>query len=76
MKAIRAALALAGYFVLPAAAFLGWLFWMWAAIQLGSFAMFAFGLLGPLALPAAALGLWLFLFGVPGWLLALIGAHL
>ncbi len=48
---------------------LGWAYWMWTAIQLGSFGMFFFGILGPFAVVAGVLGLWSFLFGIPSWLL-------
>lgn len=47
---------------------LGWAYWMWTAIQLGSFMMFFFGILGPFALVAGALGLWSFVLGMPIWL--------
>ena len=48
---------------------LGWAYWMWMAIKLGSFGMFFFGILGPFAMVAGVLGLWSFLFGIPHWLL-------
>jgi hypothetical protein len=48
---------------------LGWAYWMWMAIKLGSFMMFFFGILGPFALVAGVLGLWSFFFGIPLWLL-------
>ena len=48
---------------------LGWAYWMWMAIKLGSFGMFLFGILGPFALIAGVLGLWSFVFGIPHWLL-------
>jgi hypothetical protein len=48
---------------------LGWAYWMWMAIKLGSFGMFFFGILGPFALIAGVLGLWSFVFGIPSWLL-------
>ena len=48
---------------------LGWAYWMWVAIQLGSFGMFIFGIAGPFALVAGILGLWSFFFGIPHWLL-------
>jgi hypothetical protein len=51
---------------------LGWAYWMWMAIKLGSFMMFFFGILGPLAVVAAVLGLWSFVFGIPMWLLYLV----
>ena len=51
---------------------LGWAYWMWMAIQGGSFMMFFFGILGPFALVAGVLGLWSFFFGIPDWLLHLV----
>lgn len=51
---------------------LGWAYWMWMSFHLGSFMMFFFGILGPLAMIAAFLGLWAFLFGIPLWLLHLV----
>lgn len=48
---------------------LGWAYWMWMAIKLGSFGMFFFGILGPFAMIAGVLGLWSFFFGIPNWLL-------
>jgi hypothetical protein len=48
---------------------LGWAYWMWMAIKLGSFGMFFFGILGPFAMIAGVLGLWSFFFGIPHWLL-------
>lgn len=51
--------------------FVGWAYWMWMGIQLGSFGMFILGLLGPIAVVCAFLGAWSFLFGIPKWLLAI-----
>lgn len=51
---------------------LGWAYWMWLAIKLGSFGMFFIGIFGPFALIAGVLGLWSFLFGIPIWLLHLV----
>jgi hypothetical protein len=51
---------------------LGWAYWMWMAIKLGSFMMFFFGILGPLAFVAGFLGLWSFFFGIPVWLFNLV----
>lgn len=48
---------------------LGWAYWMWMAIKLGSFMMFFFGILGPFAAIAGVIGLWSFFFGIPGWLM-------
>jgi hypothetical protein len=53
---------------------LGWAYWMWMSIQLGSFMMFFFGILGPFALVAGILGAWSFFFGAPLWLLHMV-AH-
>ena len=52
---------------------LGWAYWMWMAIHLGSFMMFFFGILGPFALVAGVLGLWSFFLGIPLWLLHMVG---
>jgi hypothetical protein len=51
---------------------LGWAYWMWMSIMLGSFMMFFFGILGPFALVAGVLGLWSFFFGIPFWLLRMV----
>jgi len=51
---------------------LGWAYWMWMAIKLGSFGMFFLGLLGPLAAVAGFLGLWSFFFGLPLWIASLV----
>lgn len=50
----------------------GWVFWLWMAIQFGSFWMFLFAFVGPLGIVAAILGLWSLLFGIPGWLLHMV----
>jgi hypothetical protein len=52
--------------------FIGWCYWMWIAIQIGSFWMFVFGLAGPCALIAALLGLWSLIFGAPLWLVHIV----
>jgi hypothetical protein len=57
------------YVILGLGLFVGWAYWMWMAIQLGSFLMFVFGLLGPVGLLASFFGLWSIIFGVPIWLL-------
>lgn len=51
---------------------LGWGYWMWMAVHLGSFGMFVFGLLGPFAVIAGLLGLWSFALGIPTWLLHMV----
>ncbi len=53
------------YFVLP----LGWLYWLWLAIQFGNFWMFVVGVIPPTAILTAPIGAWSLLFGVPQWVL-------
>lgn len=62
----------ATFSVLMIGMFPGWAYWMWMAIQLGSFGMFFFGLAGPLGVFAGILGLWSLIFGMPMWLLKLV----
>ena len=59
-------------YAIPLSLMTGWAFWIWMAIQLGSFGMFLFAILGPFAFVAAGLGFWSFLFGAPAWLLWLV----
>jgi hypothetical protein len=51
---------------------IGWLYWIYVGVKLGSFAMVIFGLLGPLGILASALGLWSLFFGIPLWLFYLV----
>jgi hypothetical protein len=51
---------------------IGGLYWLWLAIQFGSFGMFVLGVAGPLVLFTAPVGLYALLFGVPHWLLRLV----
>ncbi|MFA0435938.1 maltose ABC transporter permease [Vibrio breoganii] len=54
------------YILLP----LGWVYWLWIAIKIGGFAMFAVALF-PLTAPIASiLGGWSFLFGLPQWVVS------
>ena len=54
------------WFLLP----LGWVYWLWLAVKMGGFAMFALALF-PITSPIAAiLGGWSFLFGLPGWVVS------
>lgn len=55
------------YFAVP----VGWLYWVWLSIQLGSFMMFFLGMAGPFGLLVAPIGLYALLFGVPIWVLRL-----
>lgn len=48
----------------------GWAWWMWMALHLGSFGMFLFGLVGTPV--ASVLGLWSLAFGIPHWVLHLL----
>jgi hypothetical protein len=52
---------------------LGWVYWLWLAVKVGSFAMFALGVFFPLAIVAAFLGAWSLLFGMPTWLFHMVG---
>ncbi|MFA0054697.1 maltose ABC transporter permease [Vibrio echinoideorum] len=55
------------YILLP----LGWVYWLWVAIKIGGFAMFAVALF-PLTAPIASiLGGWSFLFGLPQWVVSM-----
>lgn len=55
--------AMAFYFLMM----IGYLYWLWIAIQSGSFFMFVVGLIPPLMVIAAPLGAWCLLFGIPDW---------
>lgn len=47
---------------------LGDLYWLWIAIQLGSFGMFVLGVIPIFFVITAPVGAWSLLFGVPDWL--------
>lgn len=49
---------------------LGELYWLWMAIQFGSFWMFVLGLFPFTAMICAPVGMWSLLFGVPHWVLS------
>lgn len=51
----------------------GWVEWLWMATRLGSFTMFFFGILIPLVVLVAPIGLWSLVFGVPEWLVSFFG---
>jgi hypothetical protein len=63
-----ATLGVTGFYAISLGMFAGWAYWMWMAIQMQSFAMFFFGILGPLGVVAALIGFWSLLFGAPVWL--------
>ena len=52
---------------------IGGLYWLWIAIQIGSFGMFVVGCIPPLFLITAPVGAWSFLFGVPDWVFNFFG---
>ena len=60
------------FYVACSVLILGWVYWLWFAVKVGSFAMFAFGIFFPLVIVAAILGLWSLLVGMPPWLLHMV----
>ena len=52
---------------------IGWADWLWMAARLGSFTMLFLGILIPLVIFVAPIGLWSLLFGVPEWLVSFFG---
>lgn len=54
------------YLLLP----LGWVYWLWVAVKIGGFAMFALALFPITAPIASILGGWSFLFGIPDWVVS------
>ena len=48
---------------------LGELYWLWTAFQLGSFWMFALGLIPPFQLLAMPVGAYMLVFGIPDWVI-------
>ena len=57
------------YFGIP----LGWMYWLWLAIQMGSFAMFVYGLFPFTAPIAAIVGLYALAFHPPPWVTSSFG---
>lgn len=52
----------------------GSLYWLWIAIQIGSFWMFILGLFPPTAIfLAMPVGAWSLAFGVPDWVVNIFG---
>lgn len=62
-----------GVFVLAILIPLGGLYWIWMAIQLGSFVMFILGVLGPAVIITAPIGAYSLIFGMPDWIRAVFG---
>ena len=52
---------------------LGELFWLWTAVDIGSFWMFVIGLIPPFFIVTCPVGAWSLLFGVPDWVTSLFG---
>jgi hypothetical protein len=48
---------------------IGSIYWLWIAIQIGSFWMFLIGIAGPTVIITGPVGLWSLLFEVPTWVL-------
>jgi hypothetical protein len=47
---------------------LGGLYWLWMAVQIGSFGMFVVGIFPLTAVLTAPIGAWSLLFGLPDWI--------
>ena len=52
---------------------LGGLYWLWIAVQIGSFFMFVVGVFPLFYIVTAPVGAYSFLFGVPNWVFAMFG---
>ncbi len=63
-------LAIMGFFILVG---LGDLYWLWMAIQFGSFWMFVAGMVPPFFIIAGPVGAWSLIFGPPEWLVSMFG---
>ncbi|MFJ5537282.1 hypothetical protein [Vreelandella titanicae] len=61
--------AIAVYFLIG----IGGIYWLWIAIQIGSFWMFIVGLFPLFYIVTAPVGAWSLLFGVPSWVFSLFG---
>lgn len=61
---------LIGFYITMA---IGGLYWLWMAIQLGSFVMFLVIIFPPLLIFAAPIGMYSMIFGVPNWILSWFG---
>lgn len=51
---------------------IGWLWWVFIGVKLGSFMMVIVAILGPASVICSILGLWSLIFGIPLWLLHLV----
>ena len=52
---------------------IGTLYWLWMAIQLGSFLMFAVILFPPAFIVTGPVGIYSLIFGVPPWVISMFG---
>ena len=52
---------------------IGWLYWFWMAVQLGSFGMFAMAFFPPTILVAAPVGAYSLIFEIPDWVIYRFG---
>jgi len=51
----------------------GGLYWLWMAIQFGSFGMFVLGLIPPFYIFTGPIGAWSLIFGPPSWVVDWFG---
>jgi hypothetical protein len=73
LEAFTSILGTVGVIALGVFAAIGEIYWLWVAIKLGSFTMFAIGFLGPAVLITIPLGCYMLVFGIPGWVVAMFG---
>lgn len=52
---------------------IGFLYWMWMAIQIGSFWMFVLGVVPPIFFVSAVIGAYSLIFGIPAWIFSTFG---
>ncbi len=52
---------------------IGGLYWLWIAIQLGSFGAFVLGIFPPSAIFTAGVGAYALVFGTPDWVFEMFG---
>ena len=63
-------LAIMGLYILSG---IGSLYWLWIAIQIGSFSMFVVGIIPITIIITGPVGAWSILFGVPDWIYDIFG---
>ncbi|PHS47640.1 hypothetical protein SAMN04487869_11879 [Marinobacter sp. DSM 26671] len=52
---------------------IGSIYWLWVAIQIGSFGMFLVGIFPLFFVITGPVGAWGLLFGMPGWVFSIFG---